>query len=88
MLLDMRLTVSVCVTFLPDGAPDGDNEDADDGENQQCQNATYDCIWHCTVSLNHCTGVCGTIRDNSCPWVECGAQKGKCGYTEVEKYAR
>lgn len=46
-----------CVTFLSHGAPDGDNEDADDGENQQCQHATYHCIRYCAVSLYHCAGI-------------------------------
>lgn len=60
----------VCVTFLSDRAPDGDNEDADDGENQQCQNATYHCIWYCTVSLHHCTRIWErTNKTNSvCGW--------------------
>lgn len=59
-----RIFCYICVvhlilyfTFLPDRAPDGDNEDTDDGENQKGQNATYHCIRYCAVSLNHCAGV-------------------------------
>lgn len=51
------MSVCVCVTFLSNGAPDGDDEDTDDGENQQGQDTTYHCIWYCTVSLYHCTGI-------------------------------
>lgn len=74
------VTWDVCfcerVTFLSDGAPDGDNEDADDGENQQCQNATYHCVWYCTVSLHHCTGICKrNKRDTQCVWLECVVEK-------------
>lgn len=53
----MYLCVCVFVTFLPDGAPDGDNKDTDDSENQKCQNTTYHSIWYCTVRLYHCTGI-------------------------------
>lgn len=49
--------VCVCVTFLSHRAPDGDDEDADDGENQKRQDAPYHRIWYCAVSLHHCTGI-------------------------------
>lgn len=43
-MCDKLLHMYVCVTFLSYRAPDGDDEDGDDGENQKCQDTTNHCI--------------------------------------------
>lgn len=55
----------VYVTFLSHRAPDGDNKDAEDGENQERQHATNDGVWYCAVSLHHRTRICGKEAANS-----------------------
>lgn len=65
-------------TFLSDRAPDGDNEDTDDGENQQCQHTTYHCVGYGTVSLNHCAGVFW-VRDEAGCWEVWGVRMGDGG---------
>jgi len=45
------------VTFLSDGAPDGDDEHTDDSEDQQSQDAPDHCIRNSTVGFHHCSRV-------------------------------
>lgn len=79
-MCDKLIHMYVCVTFLPHRAPDGDDEDADDGENQKCQDTTNHGIWNCAVSLHHCTRICGNKTTN------CGVHRGCVGRWRGNNY--
>lgn len=50
------------VTFLSDGAPDGDDEHTYDSEDQQSQDAPDHCIRNGTVGFHHCSRVWDTHK--------------------------